>query len=59
MVGKRGAPGTEDGENADPGTGMLGVGGDDERGLSRNFEQQVVHHRLLLIRDIADCARHV
>jgi hypothetical protein len=49
----------EDGENADPGTGMLGVGGDDERGLSRNFEQQVVHHRLLLIRDIADCARHV
>ena len=47
----------ENGENADAGTEMLGIGCDLERGLSRGFEEQVVDHGLILVGDGADLRR--
>jgi hypothetical protein len=47
----------ENGEDADAGTEVLGIGCDRQHGLRRGFEQQVVDHGLVLISDIGDPAR--
>ena len=54
---QRGAPGVQDGYEADARTEMLGIGRDRERGLGRGLEQQVVDHRLVLIGDVGDLGR--
>ena len=50
----RRAPGVEDGGDADPGAEMLGIGGDRQHGLDRDFEQQIVGDGLVLIGDVGD-----
>src|ERR1700758_1757738 len=57
MVGERRAPGLENGEEAEAGTEVLGIGWDRQHGLRGGFEQQVVDHGLVLISDIGDPAR--
>jgi hypothetical protein len=42
---------------ADPGTEVLGIGGDGEQGLGRGAEQQVVDDRLVLVGDRSDLGR--
>ena len=42
------APGVEDGEEADLGTEVFGIGGDGAECGGRGLEQQVVNHRLVL-----------
>ena len=54
VVGERGAPGVQNGHEADASAEMLGISCDRERGLGRGFEQQVVDHRLVLIGDVGD-----
>ena len=51
------APGVQHRRDGDPGSQMLGVGGDREHGLGRGLEQQVVDHRLVLVGDVADRRR--
>ena len=48
------APGVEDGEAADLGTQVLGIGGDRAQGGGHGLEQQVVDHRLVLQRQAGD-----
>lgn len=48
MVDERRAPGVEDGEDADAGAQVLGIGRDVDHGLSRGLEQDVVDHGLVL-----------
>jgi hypothetical protein len=54
MVGERRAPGVEDGEDADAGAKVLGIGRDGDQGLSRSLEQDVVDHRLVVVGDVSD-----
>jgi len=56
MKGERRAPGVENGENADAGAEMLGVGCDRQHCLRCGFEQQIVDHGLVLIGDFGDLA---
>jgi len=42
------------GGDADPGPQMLRIGGDRQHGLGRDFEQEIVDHRLVLVGDIGD-----
>src|SRR5580693_9609486 len=57
MVGHRRAPGVEHNGDADAGAEMLWIGGDGEQCLGRRAEQQVVDHRLVLIRDPGNLVR--
>jgi hypothetical protein len=43
---------------ADAGAEVLGVGGDGDQGLGRRSEQDVVDHRLVVIRDVGNLGRH-
>ena len=57
MMGQRRTPGMEDGEDADAGAEMFGIGRDRQHRLRRGFEQQIVDHRLVLIGDVGDLPR--
>ena len=57
MVSERRTPGVQHGGDADPGTKMLGIGGDRERGLGSRFEEEIVDHGFILIGDIGDRPR--
>jgi hypothetical protein len=57
MVGERRAPGVENGEDADAGAEMFGIGRDGDQGLGRGLEQDVVDHGLVLVGDVANCRR--
>jgi len=57
MVGERRAPGVEDGQDADAGAEVLGIGRDGDQGLGRGFEQDVVDRGLVLIGDVGDLGR--
>jgi hypothetical protein len=57
MVGHRRAPAVEHGGDADAGVEMLWIGGNGEQCLRRCAEQQVVDHRLILVRDRGDLGR--
>ena len=54
MMGHGRSPGMQDRGDADPGTEMLGIGGDGHCCLGTGLEQQAVDHALVLIRDIGD-----
>ena len=54
MVGERRAPGMQDGQDADAGAEVLGVGRDRDQRLGRGLEQQIVDHGLVLIGDVGD-----
>src|SRR5215467_10401159 len=47
----------QDRGNADLGTEMLGVSGNRQHRLRRNFEQEVIDHRLVLVGDGSDLGR--
>ena len=47
----------EHGGEADAGAEMPGIGGDGEQRLGCRAEQQIVHHRLVLVRDRGDLGR--
>ena len=47
----------EHGGEADPGSQMLGIGGDREHGVGRGLEQQIVDDGLVLIGDAGDRCR--
>src|SRR3546814_13372348 len=47
-------PGVEHGSNADPCAEVLRVGGDGQHRLRCGLEQQVIDHRLVLVRDVGD-----
>src|SRR5229473_5123186 len=55
ILGERRAPGVEDGEHADAGAEVLGIGRDGDQGLSRSLEQDVVDDGLVVIGDVAAC----
>jgi len=57
MVGERRAPGVKDGEDADAGAEVLGIGRDGDHGLGRGLEQDVVDHGLVLVGDVGDLGR--
>ena len=57
MMGERRAPGMENRGDADAGAEVLGVGRDNDQGLGRGLEQQVVDDGLVLIGDIGDGRR--
>src|SRR6266852_456455 len=50
MVGERRAPGVEDGEDADAGAEVFGIGRDGDQGLGRGLEQDVVDRGLVVVR---------
>ena len=54
MVGHGRPPSMEHGGDTDPGTEMLGIGGNGQHRLRRRLEQQIVNHRLVLEGDIGD-----
>ncbi len=54
MVRQRRTPAVEHGGDADARAKMAAIGGDDEHGLRRRAEQQVVDRRLVLQRDVGD-----
>jgi hypothetical protein len=45
------------GGEPDAGAEMLGVGGDGDQGLGRDFEQQVIDDRLVVIGEVGDRSR--
>ena len=47
----------KDGEDADAGAEVLGIGRDGDQGLGRSLEQDVVDYRLVLIGDVGDLRR--
>jgi hypothetical protein len=57
MVGERRAPGVEDGEHADAGAEVFGIGRDGDQGLGRSLEQDVVDHGLVVVGDVGDLGR--
>jgi hypothetical protein len=57
MVGKRRAPGVENGEDADAGAKVFGIGRDGDQGLGRGLEQDVVDRGLVVVGDIGDLCR--
>ena len=57
MVGHRRAPAVEHGGETDAGAQVPGISGDGEQPLGRRAEQQVVHHRLVLVGDRGDLGR--
>jgi len=57
VVGERRAPSVEDGEDADAGAQVLGIGRDGDHGLGRGLEQDVVDHGLVLVGDVGDLGR--
>ena len=57
MVGERRAPGVQDGQDADAGAEVLGVGRDRDQRLGRGLEQQIVDHGLVLVGDVGDGRR--
>jgi len=57
MVGERRAPGVEDGEDADAGAEVFGIGRDGDHSLGRGLEQDVVDHGLVLVGDVGDLSR--
>jgi hypothetical protein len=59
VMGERGAPGVEHGGEADPGSQMLGVGGDGEQRLGGGPEQDGVDLGLVLVGDVGDRAGSV
>ena len=54
MMEQRLAPRVEDGEEADLGAEVLGIGGDRAQGLGGGVEQDVVDRRLVLVGDGGD-----
>ncbi len=57
MVGHCRAPGVKHGGGTDAGAEVPGIGGDGKQRLGRGAEQQVVHHRLVLVGDRSDLGR--
>jgi hypothetical protein len=57
VMGHGGAPGVQDGGDADADAEVLGIGRDGEHGLGRGLEQQVIDDRLVLVGDLGDRAR--
>jgi hypothetical protein len=57
VVGERRAPSVEDGEDADAGAQVLGIGRDGDHGLGRGLEQDVVDHGLVLVGNVGDLGR--
>jgi hypothetical protein len=57
MVGKRRAPGVQDGGNSNASAEVLGVGRDRDQRLGGGLEQDVVDDGLILIGDVADRRR--
>src|SRR5215468_6512699 len=57
MVIERGAPGMEDGKDADAGAEVLGIGRDGDDGLGRGLEQDVVDRSLVVVGDVGDFCR--
>ena len=57
VVGHRRTPAVEHGGKADAGAEVPRIGGDGEQRLGRAAEQQVVDHRLVLVRDRGDLGR--
>ena len=57
VLGERRAPGVEDGEDADAGAEVLGIGRDGDQGLGRRLEQDVVDRGLVLVGDVGDLRR--
>src|SRR5258708_36159845 len=49
MVCERRAPGVEDGEHADAGAKLFGVGRDGDHGLGRGLDQDVADQRLVVV----------
>ena len=54
MMRHRRTPGVQHRRDADAGPEPLGIGGDRQHRLGRRPEQDVVDHRLVLIRDVGD-----
>jgi hypothetical protein len=57
MMGERRAPGVEDGEDADAGAEVLGIGRNGDHGLGRGLEQDVVDRGLVVVGDVGDLGR--
>jgi hypothetical protein len=57
MMGECRAPGVEHGGEADPGSEMLGVGGDGDQCLGGGLEQDGVDRGLVLVGDVGDRRR--
>ena len=57
MMGERRSPGVQHGGEPDARAEMLGVGCDGDQGLGRDFEQQVIDDRLVVIGDVGDRSR--
>src|SRR5215467_10514999 len=57
MMREGGAPGMEEGDDADAGAQVLGVGCDCECGVGRCLHEQVIDHGLVLIGDVAELGR--
>ena len=57
VLGERRAPGVEDGEDADAGAEVLGIGRDGDQGLGGCLEQDVVDRGLVLVGDVGDLCR--
>jgi len=57
VLGERRAPGVEDGEDADAGAEVLGIGRDGDQGLGGSLEQDVVDRGLVVIGDVGDLGR--
>ncbi len=57
VLGESRAPGVEDGEHADAGAEVLGIGRDGDQGLCRCLEQDVVDRGLVLVGDVGDLRR--
>jgi hypothetical protein len=51
------APGVQHGGDADAGAQVLGIGRDQEHGLGRGLEQEIVDHGLVLVGDVGDRRR--
>ncbi len=56
MMGHCGPPCVQDRRDANPGTQMPGVSGNRHQCLRGGFEQEVIDHRLVVPRDIANLA---
>lgn len=57
MVDERRAPGVEDGEDADAGAEVFGIGCDGDEGVGGSLEQDVVDRGLVLVGDVSDLGR--
>jgi len=57
VLSERRAPGVKDGEDADAGAEVLGIGRDGDHGLGRGLEQDVVDHGLVLVGNVGDLGR--